>query len=163
MSFRQVQPHTNLKTEQQERLLQNVKKQSPAKWVQNLDYFQKEIIENKEGALNDHHIQAAHQILTNQFRDINGFQCSTIAATYDKKLEKWVNGAGEKLELRCPPSVQIHHTGHFHWVMSCQMEKDGVVYIMDSLTKGSFQQVYKYKLQLSMVSGGIRLTVLFHL
>ena len=113
-----------------------VKKQSPAKWVQNLDYFQKGIIENKLGTLNDHHIQAAHQILANQFKDINGFQCSTIAPTYDEKLEKWVNSAGENLESRCPPSVQIHHTGHFHWVMSCQMEKDGIVYIMDSLTKG---------------------------
>ena len=129
---------------------------SPAKWVQNLDYFQKEFIVNKLVTLNDHHIQAADQILANQFRDINGFQCSTIASTYDKKLEKWVNSDGEKLESRCPPSVQTHHSGHFHWVTSCRMEKDGVVYIMDRES----QQVYKYKL-LFTVSGGIRLTVLF--
>ena len=73
-------------------------------------------------------IITAQNLLTIQFPDINGFQETTLAPV--KSNGKWVSHNG--FLPQDPPSVQIHHNGNQHWVLSIQLS-NGEIYLLDSL------------------------------
>lgn len=72
-------------------------------------------------------INFAQALLKIQFPDLNGFQYTGYAPLL--KGGKWEYSL--QMSHQEPPSVQIHHTGHDHWVTSAQ-DENGVVYIFDS-------------------------------
>jgi hypothetical protein len=82
---------------------------------------------NKEYACSDV-IISAQTLLKIQFPDINGFQKTTLAPV--KSNGKWVSHNG--FLPQDPPSVQIHHNGNQHWVLSIQLS-NGEIYLLDSL------------------------------
>ena len=82
---------------------------------------------NKEYVCSDV-IISAQTLLKIQFPDINGFQKTTLAPI--KSNGKWVSHNG--FLPQDPPSVQIHHNGNQHWVLSTQLS-NGEIYLLDSL------------------------------
>ena len=71
---------------------------------------------------------SAQNLLKIQFPDINGFQETTLAPV--KSNGKWVSHNG--FLPQDPPTVQIHHNGNQHWVLSTQLS-NGEIYLLDSL------------------------------
>ena len=69
----------------------------------------------------------AQEIARQQFPQMNGFQYTGYAPLYrDKKWEYSLQMTSQQ-----PPSVQIHHTGHDHWITSFQ-DQQREVYVLDS-------------------------------
>ena len=56
--------------------------------------------------LSDAHICAALKLLSTQFPEVSGFQLTNFSENY------------EKLKPASSSTIQIHHTGTFHWVVS---------------------------------------------
>lgn len=63
--------------------------------------------------LSDTHIYNAMNIIKDQFRDINGLQ-DTLLAALPSYGYSYTNSDKK-------PTAQIHHTGQFHWILSCSL------------------------------------------
>ena len=85
------------------------------------------IINNQ--ALTSDIMDRANKILRNQFPEINGFQCTLLAPNLNFRTGEWDYAL--RLESRTPPTVQIHHNGSFHWIVTVQ-SKNNRVYMLDS-------------------------------
>ena len=73
-------------------------------------------------------IDFAQQLLQQQFPSVNGLQFTGYAPILEN-TGKWTYSLQITREI--PPSVQIHHTGHAHWVLSIQ-DTSGTVFLLDS-------------------------------
>ena len=71
------------------------------------------------------------QIIADQFPHINGLQMTNLAPIFDTKSDSWK--CNKQFQSILPPSVQIHHTGRDHWVLSLE-SRDNEVCILDSLS-----------------------------
>jgi hypothetical protein len=92
-------------------------------------------IQNKHEILNKEYlcsdvIISAQNIIIIQFPEINGFQETALAPV--KSNGKWVSLSHNGFLPQDPPSVQIHHNGNQHWVLSLQLS-NGEIYLLDSL------------------------------
>ncbi|CAG2237060.1 unnamed protein product [Mytilus edulis] len=90
--------------------------------------------QHKQNILNNKYlcsdiIISTQNLLKFEFPEINGFQETTLAPV--KLNGKWVSETG--FQSQESPSVQIHHNGNAHWVLSLQT-RDGNIYLLDSLS-----------------------------
>ncbi|CAG2188432.1 unnamed protein product [Mytilus edulis] len=90
--------------------------------------------QHKQNILNNKYlcsdiIISTQNLLKFEFPEINGFQETTLAPV--KVNGKWVSETG--FQSQESPSVQIHHNGNAHWVLSLQT-RDGNIYLLDSLS-----------------------------
>ncbi|VDI27201.1 Hypothetical predicted protein [Mytilus galloprovincialis] len=90
--------------------------------------------QHKQNILNNQYlcsdiIISTQNLLKFEFPEINGFQETTLAPV--KVNGKWVSETG--FQSQESPSVQIHHNGNAHWVLSLQT-RDGNIYLLDSLS-----------------------------
>lgn len=107
--------------------IEKQKNDSQQQWIGYCKIQHKHVILNKEYLCSDV-IITAQNLLKIQFPDINGFQETTLAPV--KSNGKWVSHNG--FLPQDPPSVQIHHNGNQHWVLSIQLS-NGEIYLLDSL------------------------------
>ena len=98
-------------------------------WLKTLRYKHKEAIENNECLCSDI-INIVQSMLNKQYPQINGFQLTNKAPVYNDLSERWCYSS--PFSKVSPPSVQIHHTGQSHWVVSVQ-DNENVIYVLDSL------------------------------
>ena len=101
--------------------------------------------------LSDTHMQAANDIAKSQFTKINGFQ-DTVRIAIRNKSGKWEIPV-EHLVPVTPPSVQIHYTGHSHWVTSFQFKDDDRVFLIDTLFAGQDRLPTSLTIQLAQIYG----------
>ena len=73
-------------------------------------------------------------ILSHQFREINGFQCTLLVPKYISATKTWDYTKKDQFESRAGPTTQIHYCGG-HWVTSYQAV-NGNVTLLDSLWYG---------------------------
>ena len=73
-------------------------------------------------------IDFAQQLLKQQFPSVNGLQFTGYAPILENS-GKWTYSL--QMTRETPPSVQVHHTGHDHWVLSIQ-DTSGTVFLLDS-------------------------------
>ncbi|CAG2232922.1 unnamed protein product [Mytilus edulis] len=90
--------------------------------------------QHKQNILNNNYlcsdiIISTQNLLKFEFPEINGFQETTLAPV--KLNGKWVSETG--FQSQESPSLQIHHNGNAHWVLSLQT-RDGNIYLLDSLS-----------------------------
>ncbi|VDH96921.1 Hypothetical predicted protein [Mytilus galloprovincialis] len=90
--------------------------------------------QHKQNILNNKYlcsdiIISTQNLLKFEFPEINGFQETTLAPV--KLNGKWVSETG--FQSQESPSLQIHHNGNAHWVLSLQT-RDGNIYLLDSLS-----------------------------
>ena len=78
-------------------------------------------------------INTVQYILRNQFPEISGFQSTLNAPIYETDGIKSIFPFSKV----SPPSAQILHDGHDHWVFACQREKQKYVLLFDSLNQRS--------------------------
>ncbi len=97
----------------------------PKKHCHNVDTKLHQLIqENLCGnELSDDHMTIASKLLKKAFPSFGGMQSTWLAQTY-----------AFSPVLSCEESVQLHHTGQFHWVASALLK--GKVYVFDSSFKG---------------------------
>ena len=69
-------------------------------------------------ALTSDIMDRANKILRNQFPEINGLQCTLLAPNLNFRTGEWDYAL--RFESRTPPTVQIHHNGSFHWIVTVQ-------------------------------------------
>ena len=100
--------------------------------------------------LSDSHMRAANDIAKSQFTQINGFQ-DTVRIAIRNKSDKW-EIPSEHLMPVMAPSVQIHYTGHSHWVTSFQFKDDDRVFLVDTLFAGEDLPT-SLKIQLAQIYG----------
>ena len=81
----------------------------------------------------------------------NGFQSTLLAPKYDENKGIYVKNVCKNFESRNHPAAQIHYNGHNHWVMSFLHDKNGPVYVLDSICKGYLTT--SLQMQLSMIYG----------
>ena len=85
-------------------------------WVGILHQKDKQTIQNNQCITSDIMIQV-HNILSKQFlEDIQGFQDPFLAPLFNTTRKRWVSN--NMFPEKQGPAVQIHHTGHNHWVTS---------------------------------------------
>lgn len=101
--------------------------------VTKTDQLVQEILCGKE--LTDEHMAIACELLKTRFPFIGGMQSPLLAQT---------NGFSSVCSYE--ESVQLHHTGQFHWVTSALLK--GKVYVFDSSFKGISSSM---KVQLSLI------------
>ena len=68
---------------------------------------------------------------------------TNLAPIFDTKSDSWK--CNKQFQSILPPSVQIHHTGRDHWVLSLE-SRDNEVCILDSLSNKK-----NHKIQLSKI------------
>ena len=100
---------------------------SQQQWIGYCKIQHKHDILNKEYLCSDV-IISAQNLFKIQFPDINGFQETTLAPV--RSNGKCISHNG--FLPQDPPSVQIHHNGNQHWVLSTQLS-NGEIYLLDSL------------------------------
>ena len=98
-------------------------------WIGYCKIQHKHEILNKEYLCSDV-IISAQNLIKIQFTDINGFQETTLAPV--KSNGKWVSLSQNGFLPQDPPSVQIHHNGSQHWLLSIQLS-NGEIYLLNSL------------------------------
>ncbi|CAG2245650.1 unnamed protein product [Mytilus edulis] len=104
------------------------KTQSNLPWIGYCSQQHKQNILNNKYLCSDI-IISTQNLLKFEFPEINGFQETTLAPV--KVDGKWVSETG--FQSQESPSVQIHHNGNAHWVLSLQT-RDGNIYLLDSLS-----------------------------
>ena len=85
--------------------------------------------------LDDVIINAAQDMIHGQYPGINGFQQCTLVPLFSDAKQYW-QVPRIPFQRTTAPSVQIHHTGHSHWVTSFQRTGDNRVFLLDSLLPG---------------------------
>lgn len=65
----------------------------------------------------------AQMILSAQFPEVHGFQETAYVTKFNSG--RWVYHS-ETMKLTLAPSVQIHHTGAFHWVTNMKDENESI-------------------------------------
>jgi hypothetical protein len=103
--------------------------------------------------LSDVHIDAAHKILDNQYKSINGWESSLYAPVFNKGKGLWQVNPSGGFSSKLSPTGQIHYNGHNHWIFSCQTNADSDVYVLDSLPTGLNNLSTCVQMQLSQIYG----------
>jgi hypothetical protein len=83
-------------------------------------------------------IDFPQQLLKQQFPSVNGLQYTGYAPMLENS-GKWTYSL--QMTRQTPPSVQIHHTGHDHWVLSIQ-DTSGTVFLLDTQALVSYIYVF---------------------
>ena len=100
-------------------------------WVHSLKLSHKETILDPRGWICSDIMNHSLQIIADQFHHINGLQMTNFAPIFDTKSDSWK--CNKRFQLILPPSVQINHTGRYHWVLSLE-SRNNEVCILDSLS-----------------------------
>ena len=98
--------------------------------------------------LNDKHINAVQQLISTQYKQINGFQDTRLTPFFIEKVQIW--NTNKKIKFQQAPCAQIHFDGNSHWVSSFSTEQ-GVVYYMDSLGENLKHLKFNIQIQLSQI------------
>ena len=102
--------------------------------------------------LDDVVINAAHDMMHEQFPLINGMQHCTLAPRFSDDKHQW-EIPKKSFQRTATPSVQIHYTGHSHWVTSFQRAGDSRVFLLDSLVSGYPELPASLQIQLAQIYG----------
>ena len=116
-------------------------------WLDQLRISDRDEIIDQSAWLNDRVINFAKKLIKSDL-SINGMQDTLLAPHYDESKQEWVKINNFKKQE--PPSCQIHYNGSNHWVASYQREKNGPVYLIDSL-KSSKSLNANLSIQLSQI------------
>ena len=99
-------------------------------WVHSLKLSHKETILDPRGWICSDVMNQFLQI-ADQFPHINGLQMTKLVPIFDTKSYSWK--CNKRFQLILPPSLQINHTGRYHWVLSLE-SRNNEVCILDSLS-----------------------------
>ena len=116
------------------------------RWIGRLTNKHKFTISNDQPICSDI-MNEVQRILAAQYPDVNGLQQTEKTPVWDEAENKWKYA--RKFTNERSPSVQIHHTGNFHWVTSVKL--DGEIYVLDSLSKGKLTA--SLQIQLASIYG----------
>ena len=116
------------------------------RWIGRLTNKHKLTISNDQPICSDI-MNEVQRILAAQYPDVNGLQQTEKTPVWDEAENKWKYA--RKFTNERSPSVQIHHTGNFHWVTSVKL--DGEIYVLDSLSKGKLTA--SLQIQLASIYG----------
>ena len=94
----------------------------------------------------------AHDMMHEQFLIINGLQHCALAPHFSDDRHR-CEIAKKSFSRTAAPSVQIHYTGHSHWVTSCQRAGDSCVFLLDSLFSGYPELLASLQIQLAQIYG----------
>ena len=116
-------------------------------WVESLDLT----IQNKREIqnykfLSDNHMRAALKLLQTQFPNIGGMEDTLKCPVFVKKEDRWKIPLGGFSKCQ-GPSLQIHYTGHSHWLLSVKCE-DGNFYLIDSMHAAKLRLTSALEIQL---------------
>lgn len=98
-------------------------------WIGTLTQVDKKTISDSKCLTSDI-VNYAQNILSKQFPLIQGFQNTCYAPVFCNQQKKWLSETS--FTPTQAPAVQIHHTGHSHWVTSLTKQSNEV-YLLDSM------------------------------
>ena len=97
-------------------------------------------------------INAAHDMMHEQFPPINGMQHCTLSPHFiDDKHQSEI--PKKSFQYTAAPSVQIHYIGHSHCVTSFQRAGDTRVFVLDSLYSVYPELPASLQIQLAQIYG----------